>query len=309
MEAQTSPYQTRSHSQNIAPPSSPFPSPSQSSSVARLWRPAAQRNLRNQWSKLNSLLHDWRSAVSAGRSHATAIVNSYLSQKYMDGMEFGVLSDMANIRKKAFNKLFRQQELDRGKLLKSYRDMVGVLTDMVKICKSMRCYLRGTSNSPLAQFSFSSEDGSDSGDCGGIPVFTFCSIASFEALALEIARMFISELNLKRLLVVEFLSIYDEKVAEAMGLQWSDELYEGEFDDLATLNLYSAETQKPNLPSLRHCNSSTSNMQSKRQQDSNVLQIYITTWLAEVNIDKCRVEEIFGIAGGEMHVDFLEISG
>lgn len=56
---------------------------------------------------------------------------------------------------------------------------VGVLTRMVKICRSMRCYLRGTSNSPLAQFSLSSEDGSDSGDCGGIPAFTFCSIASF----------------------------------------------------------------------------------------------------------------------------------
>ncbi|KAL1566359.1 hypothetical protein AAHA92_01978 [Salvia divinorum] len=302
MEAQTPPYQTRPHSQNSAPSSSS----SSSSSVARQWRPDAQRNLRNQWSKLNLLRQDWRTAASAGRSHATAIVNSYLSQKYMDGMEFGVLSDMSDIRKKASYKLFKQQELDRGRLLKSYRDMVGVLTDMVRICKSMRCYSRGTSNSPLAQFSFSSEDGSDSGDCGGIPVFRFRSIASFEELALEIARMFISELNLKRLLVVEFLSIYDEKVAEAIVLSWSDELYEGEFNDLATLNLYSVETHKLNPPSLRNCNPSTSNMQSKRQQDSNVLQIYITTWLADVNLDKCRMEEIFGIAGGEMHVDFLE---
>ncbi|KAG6412301.1 hypothetical protein SASPL_124976 [Salvia splendens] len=224
----------------------------------------------------------------------------------MDGMEFGVLSDMPNIRKKASYKLLKQQELNRGRLLKSYKDMVGVLTDMVRICKSMRCYSIGTSNSPLAQFSFCSEDGSDSGDCGGIPVFRFCSIASFEELALEITQMFISELNVKRLLVVEFLSIYDEKVAEAMALQWSDELYEGEFGDLATLNLYSAETHQLNLPSLSNCKSSTSNIQSKRQQDSNVLQIYITTWLADVNIDKCRIEEIFGIAGEEMHVDFLE---
>ncbi|KAG6386065.1 hypothetical protein SASPL_154951 [Salvia splendens] len=300
MEAQTPPFQTRPHSQNSAPP------PSSSSSAARQWRPGAQRNLRNQWSKLNLLRQDWRSASDAGRSHATAIVNSYLSQKYMDGMEFGVLSDMPNIREKASYKLFKQQELERDRLLKSYRDMVQILTDMGRICRSMRYYSIGTSNSPLAQFSISSEDGSDSGDCGGIPVFRFFSIAYFEELAFEITQMFILELNLKRLLVVEFLSIYDEKVAEAKELQWSDELYEGEFNDLATLNLYSVETHKLNPPSLRNCNSSISNMQSKRQQDSNVLQIYITTWLADVNIDKCRMEEIFGIAGGEMHVDFLE---
>lgn len=73
--------------------------------------------------------------------------------------------------------------------------------------------------------------------------------------------------------MVEFLSIYDENVTEVIGLQWCDELYKGEFDDLATLNLYSEETQEPNLPSLRNCNSSTLQIESKRQQDSNVLQV------------------------------------
>ncbi|KAI3454736.1 hypothetical protein Pfo_011399 [Paulownia fortunei] len=300
METMT-PHESRSQSQNSTPPPS--------SSAARLWRPAAQRNLRNQWSKLNSLRQDWRSAASGARSHATVIVNSYLSQKYMDGMDFGVLSDMPNIRKKACSKLFKHQELFRGKLLSSYRDMVAVATHMVNTCKSMRCYFRGTSNSPLAQFSFSSEDDSDSGDCGGIPVFTFCSIASFEELAWEIVRMFISELNLKRLLVMELLSIYDEKVAEVTGLRWSDEFYDGEFNDLSILNLYSKETREPVPPCLRSCKSSTSTMQSKQQQDSNILQVYITTWLVEVNLDRCRMDEIFAIVGGEMHVNFLETFG
>lgn len=67
--------------------------------------------------------------------------------------------------------------------------------------------------------------------------------------------------------------MYDEKFAEAMGLHWSAEIYEGEFNDLTTLNLYSEETQEPIPPSLRNCNSSAPNMQSKRQQDSNVLQV------------------------------------
>ncbi|KAL0403858.1 UNVERIFIED_CONTAM: hypothetical protein Sradi_2026600 [Sesamum radiatum] len=171
MEPKTPPYESRTQSQNSTPPPS--------SAAARLWRPAAQRNLRNQWSYLNSLRQDWRSTASAARSHATAIVNSYLSQKYMDGMEFGVLTDMPNIRKKACSKLFKQQELYRGKLLSSYRDMVAIVTRMVSTCKSMRCYLKGTSNSPLAQFSFSLEDDNDSGECGGIPVFAFYSVASF----------------------------------------------------------------------------------------------------------------------------------
>ncbi|KAK6123087.1 hypothetical protein DH2020_043167 [Rehmannia glutinosa] len=301
MEA-TPPHEARSRSQSSTPPPS-------SSSAARLWRPAAQRNLRNQWSKLNSLRQDWRSASSSARSHATAVVNSYLSQKYMDQMDFGVLSDMPNIRKKACSKLLKQQELYRGNLLSSYRDMVAVVTHMVNSCKSMRCYFRGTSNSPLAQFSFSLEDDSDSGDCGGIPVFTFCSIASFEELAREVVRMFISELNLKRLLVMELLSVYDEKVAEVTGLHWSDELYDGEFNDLSILNLCSKETREPILPCLGSCKPSTSTMQSKRQQDSNVLQVYLTTWLVEVNIDRCRVDEIFAIVGGEMHIDFLETFG
>lgn len=78
---------------------------------------------------------------------------------------------------------------------------VGVLTHMVKICKSMRCYFKGTSNSPLAQFSFSSEDGSDSGDCGGIPVFTFCSIASFGMCALVTSVLSACSINFSSLLL------------------------------------------------------------------------------------------------------------
>ena len=71
------------------------------------------------------------------------------------------------------------------------------------------------------------------------------------------------------------MSIHDEKVAEATGLQWSDELHEGEFDDLATLNFDSAETHQPNPPSLRNCNSSTSSMRTKQQQYSYGLHLQL----------------------------------
>lgn len=57
--------------------SSPSPSPS----PFRLWRPAAQRNIRNQWSKLLSAKDRWLSASSDGKLHATSVVNAFLSQR------------------------------------------------------------------------------------------------------------------------------------------------------------------------------------------------------------------------------------
>ncbi|XP_073270769.1 uncharacterized protein [Primulina huaijiensis] len=301
MEPITPPRGSTQISRNPEPATAPA-----SSSAARLWRPVAQRNIRNQWSKLASFRRDWSSAAAAGRSHATFIVNSYLSQKYMDGMDMNVLSDMPNIEKKARRKLFKQQELYRSKLLSSYRDMVTVVTHMVNACNSMRCYNRATSSSPLAQFSYSSKDSNDSGDCGGIPVFTFWSIALFEELAWEVVQMFISELKLKRLLVLGLLSIYDDNVAEIVGLNWSAEFYEGEFKDLCISNLLSKETCEPMLPSLESCTSSTSTIQQKQKQNCDVLQVYITTWMVDVNINRSRVDEIFTIVGSEMRVDFLQ---
>lgn len=60
---------------------SPSPAPSPSSATLRIWKPAAQRNLRNQWSKLLSHKDCWFSASSNGRSHATSLVNTYLSHR------------------------------------------------------------------------------------------------------------------------------------------------------------------------------------------------------------------------------------
>jgi hypothetical protein len=54
------------------------PSPSPSSSL-RLWRPAAQRNMRNQWSHLSAAKEQWLAAVADGRAHASALVNVHLS--------------------------------------------------------------------------------------------------------------------------------------------------------------------------------------------------------------------------------------
>ncbi|KAM1737499.1 hypothetical protein ACFX12_015710 [Malus domestica] len=203
------------------PSQNPLPSPL-TSSAARQWRPAAQRNLRNQWSKLASHIQQWASSSSAARSHATILVNAFLSLKYMPSMELGVLTDMPDLRKKACQKLSQLQELHRRKLLASYKDMVLVVTEMVRTSRSMRCFLKGTSNSPLEHYIGYSEDKIDPGDGGGIPVFTFWSISCFEKVAEELVLMLISELNLKRLLVVELLSV-SCKVPAVNTMHWSDE--------------------------------------------------------------------------------------
>ena len=66
---------TMSTSSQFPPPASPSPASLSSSSSMRLWRPAAQRNLRNQWSKLSTFWQQWLAASSGGKSHATSLVN------------------------------------------------------------------------------------------------------------------------------------------------------------------------------------------------------------------------------------------
>ncbi|XP_022135577.1 uncharacterized protein LOC111007492 isoform X1 [Momordica charantia] len=273
-------------------------------SVIRLWRPSAQRNIRNQWSKLSSLKQQWASFSSTGRSHATSIVNAYLSQKYMPSMELGSLTDMLDIRKKACLKLSKQQELYRSKLISLYKDMVDVVVQMVNTSRLMRCYFKGSGSSTLIKFSTSSEDNhDDAGDGGGIAVFTSLTIPCFEKLAEELVQMFGLELNLKRLLLIELLSISSE-VPSRKSWVWSEELYLGEFNDLRLCNLYSKETGEPLCPTLESHKSNTPILsRNHHQPNPEVLQVYLVTWLAEVNIHTKRVDEIFELVGEEMHVN------
>ncbi|RDX89370.1 hypothetical protein CR513_28917, partial [Mucuna pruriens] len=292
--------------------SSPLPP-----SVLRLWRPAAQRNLRNRWSHLASCRDRWCSVSSAGRSHATALVNSHLYQRYMPDMKLGVLSDMPDIRKKACLKLFKRQELQRSKLLLSYKDMVGIVSDMINVSRSMKCFLKGSNSSPLLQFSYNSADQGDFGDGGGIPVFAFYSITKHEKFAEKLVQMFSLELCLKRLLVLEFMSIgYDN--SEVKQLHWSTQLYDDEFKDLTDCNLYCEVTHGPVPPRLRDGKSDLGALRFDNQPIPEVLQVlyliphlllnssllesvYLTTWLAEANIDTLKVNEIFAVVGEEMH--------
>ncbi|XP_058088974.1 uncharacterized protein LOC131235694 isoform X2 [Magnolia sinica] len=275
--------------QNPNPTSSPSPSPAS----IRLWRPSAQRNLRNQWSKLLSHRQRWASASSDGRSHATSIVNAHLSHRYMPDMDVGVLSGMSDIKQRAQEKLARRQ--------------VGVVAQMVNASRSMRCFLKGSMNSPIVQFGSQPEDGNDTGDGGGVPVFSFLSILYFESLAQELAQMFVQELTLKRLLVLELLSINREEDSSVQTnrLSWSDELYPGEFDDLSISDLlYSKEHCQPVPPRINGWEfGNPTTGRTNNLLDREVLEVYLTAWLVEVNINIYRVDQIFTMIGEEMNVN------
>ncbi|KAJ6834423.1 uncharacterized protein M6B38_334170 [Iris pallida] len=283
-------------------PSSPCPSPNPSPS--RLWRPAAQRNLRNQWSKLLSSKNRWLSAASQGRSHATSLVNAHLSRRYMPDMDLGALRDMPGIRQKASEKLSQKQEVCRRGLLSSYEDMVSSVSHMVKASNLMRCFLKDSAVSHLVQFCDHPEDINDPGDGGGFPVFSFLSVPNFEKLAQELVEMFMLELNLKRLLVVELLSITcKESGGRSNSSSWSYEVYPGEFDDLRTNSMLSEESCKPHPPRIKDWPSGDPvTWQANQLPSREVLQVYLTTWLADVNIDINRIDDIFGMVEEEMQV-------
>ncbi|XP_010452766.1 PREDICTED: uncharacterized protein LOC104734813 [Camelina sativa] len=278
------------------------PSPASLSSSMRLWRPAAQRNLRNQWSKLSNCRQQWIAASSAGRSHATSLVNSYLPQKYMPMMELGVLSDMLDIKKKALKKLFMQQSSYRTKLLSSYKEMVALVVEMVDASRSLRCYTK-LSNGSLIQFSASKEDSNDAGDCGGFPVYNFWNVSAFEKMAEELVEMFKREVMLKRLLIMELISLSSE-VPQPGNSCWSDELYHGEVGHLTKCSLYSMEVSEPVLPRVKENNIGIPSLSDTNQPTAEILQIYLTTWLADVNIETHRVDEIFALVGEEIRVAF-----
>ncbi|KAJ0751237.1 hypothetical protein HanLR1_Chr05g0191261 [Helianthus annuus] len=178
---------------------------------------------------------------------------------------------------------------------------------MVNTSMSLRCFLKGGINSPLIQFSNSSNDTNDNGDGGGMPVFIFWSISAFgnlryyivttlllflfseniciflpfffsfvmmlEKLASELVQMFKLELNLKRLLVIEFLSLRSKEDSIIEKLCWSDEIYQGEFDDLSRCNLDCREASESASTKLDGFVSENIK-QPNCQPDSDVLQVY-----------------------------------
>ncbi|WVZ55978.1 hypothetical protein U9M48_006571 [Paspalum notatum var. saurae] len=282
------------------PPHPTTASPSPSPSSLRLWRSAAQRNLRNQWSHLRTAKDKWLAAAADGRSHASALVNAHLSRRDMPATDLGVLKDMPGIRDKASSKLALREGQYRGMLLSAYKEMVLQLSYLVKASRSMRCFSKATPNRSITQFSDCQDDLNDSGDGGGAPVYRWFSILEFESLAQELVEMFVSELKLKRLLVLELLLLtFKQGLEHQTSLDWGDELYDGEQNKLQSIGLQSGETCP--LPE-NWCADISGGQRPVNPPSHEVLEVYITTWLANVNINISRVDEIFGLAEEDMQI-------
>uniref|UniRef100_J3LLC9 Uncharacterized protein n=1 Tax=Oryza brachyantha TaxID=4533 RepID=J3LLC9_ORYBR len=279
-----------------AAPTSPSPSPAS----LRQWRPAAQRNLRNQWSRLLAAKARWLSAEPPAPPLPQASPSLPPSLRYMPGMDLGALKDMPGIREKASGKLAHREEQYQNMLVSAYKEMVLATADLVKTSHSMRCFSKVAVNSPLIKFTERQDDMNDSGDGGGAPVFKWFSMLEFENLAHELVEMFISELQLKRLLALELLSLtLKEGVQHDASLEWSDELFDGEFNEFQSIGLLSGDSYP--LPKSWSADVSQA-WQPGQTRSHEVLQVYLTCWLANVNIKTSRIDEIFELVGEEMQI-------
>ncbi|KAL5664242.1 hypothetical protein ACJX0J_024350, partial [Zea mays] len=130
----------------------------------------------------------------------------------MPATDLGVLKDMPGIRDKANSKLVLREEQYSGMLLSAYKEMVRQLSYLVEASHSMRCFSKAAPNYTPH-----------------INVY-----------------MFYSEQKLKRLLLLEFLSIaLKEGVELETSLNWGDELYDGESNELQSIGLQSGDAYSP----------------------------------------------------------------
>ncbi|KAL5980534.1 hypothetical protein ACLOJK_028442 [Asimina triloba] len=158
-----------------------------------------------------------------------------LSLRYLSDMDLGVLEGMMGIQQRARQKLARQQ--------------VAAVVQMVNVCRSMRCFLKGSSSSPIVQFSGEPDDSNDTGDGGGIP----------------------------RSLVLVLLAITcnEDSRMQVNGLSWEEELYPGEFDDLSMSDLlYSKKHRQPVPPRINGWESGNPTLErAAHLPDRDILQV------------------------------------
>lgn len=115
--------------------------------------------------------------------------------------------------------------------------------------------------------------------------------------------------NILRLLVVEFHSIAYNEAKEAIPCtrtSWNEEIYPGEFDSVKNLKNFFALDSSALHPGLNVLEVGDNVLGlSKGQPRREVLQVYLTTWLVEVNINNFRIEEVIAMVGEEMQITLV----
>ncbi|KAG0491330.1 hypothetical protein HPP92_004728 [Vanilla planifolia] len=130
------------------------------------------------------------------------------------------------------------------------------------------------------------------------------SYKGHEDLAGELVKMFTRELSLKRFLVMDLLFSTSMEDGRQEGIfSWSDELYTGEFNDLRSTGMLVHDGFYLSPPQIMDWQSSDpSNREPLISPSHEVLQVYLTTWLADLNIEMHRVSEIFSVVGDAIGV-------
>lgn len=265
--------------------------------AARLWRPAAQRHVRNAWAAVHAERAAWASASSASFQAASALVNLALSRRFLATMDLGVLRDMDAICQKALAKMGRQQEAHVAQLLTKFDDQVKALSNMLQASKEMRAYR--TEDGPLIMYSNEPSVEGDTGDGAGAPVFATLPITIFEQLAEEVVAMYETELKLKWLLTSEFRALVYPKAQSVIS-----------FENIEGCDQFKSLASRSGLPDLL-AKSEFINLdwnqvgdilkvRSKEEVQRETYQVYLTALLIEVNIHKQRIEEIVAMVNDEM---------
>ncbi|KAL3688588.1 hypothetical protein R1sor_014897 [Riccia sorocarpa] len=264
---------------------------------SRLWRPAAQRSVRNAWSYIHGQRSSWSSASAVALSAAKSLVNAYLSYGNVDDMNYGVLTDMEGLKEKTRRKLLYNQKKFLRVYLNSYEEMVQAVFQMINAARSMKTYVND-SGGGLITFTNTQVDG-DSGDCGGIPVFSCLPLSVYELLAAEIVSMYQKELKVKWLLACEFCRLVTPEVSEAFSLQKKLSSLHS-IEETANSTPLSSPTEELETDSSVESLKATSPTTKPPKRET--LQVYLTSLLAEVYINRDRIQEISRICDEEMSV-------
>ncbi|EFH49786.1 hypothetical protein ARALYDRAFT_909132 [Arabidopsis lyrata subsp. lyrata] len=155
--------------------------------------------------------------------------------RYMPMMELGVSSNMFDIKKNALKKLSKQQSAYRIKLLSSYKEMVPSHLYSSLALRKIQVMLEFVVASLYLIFGMSlhlvrPKNKSSIVDSHVWSLrFGTCHIDMItKKMAEEFVEMFIREVMIKGLLIMELISLSTE-VPQPINNSWLDELYHGEF--------------------------------------------------------------------------------
>lgn len=200
---------------------------------------------------------------------------------------------MNGIHSKAHTKLLYLGEASFLDLLTSYKSLVESLTAMQKAKGAMRTYLKGPVTGPFVEFTDQQHLDSDAGDGDGLAVFSALSVYTHEMLAQELLDMFIAEIKIKWLVILElyfllYSGVDDYKKAETKKL-----MYGAHVESASKLpGIFDGE--------LEHDAFVATQQGSGGNVKREVLEVYLTAWLAEVNIRNSRKSEILRVVSEEM---------